>query len=61
MALNIAAIEAGYEKVQGAVERLKTLVANGAAAKDIADQKAVVAEVLLQFKEVIGAEPMPNA
>lgn len=57
--LNVATLEAEYEKVEAAVERLKTLIAEGAAAKDIADQKAVVAEVILQFKEVIGAEPMP--
>jgi hypothetical protein len=59
MPLNVAAIEIAYEKVDEAVARLKTLIANGATAKDIADQKAVVSEVVLQFQQVVGIKPMP--
>jgi hypothetical protein len=59
MALNLAALEAAYEKVDEAVARLKTLIADGAPTKDIADAKAVLAEVVLQFQQVVGIKPMP--
>jgi len=59
MAFNLAVFESAYEKIDEAVSRLKTLIANGAPAKDIADQKAVVAEVILQFQQIAGLKPMP--
>lgn len=57
--MNLEAFQAAYEKVEAAVDRLKTLNSSGAVKKDIDDQKAVVAEVIEQFKEVAGIDAMP--
>lgn len=59
MAFDLSAYEAAATKVQAAIDRLNTLYKAGALKKDVDDQKAVVAELIEQFKEVAGISPMP--
>ena len=53
MAFDIARLVALADKVAAMVAELEALLKTGAVQKDIDDQKAVIAEVISQIKEVI--------
>lgn len=59
MAFDPNIFKVAFEKVQQAAARLNTLIDQGAVKKDIDDQRAVVAEVVEQLKQVVGVSPMP--
>lgn len=58
--MDIQAIQSAAKAVNEALERLQTLIKEGAIQADIDAQKAVIVGVIHQFKEVAGIEEMPT-